>query len=335
MKKTIKGLFLICIAILMAGCDVNEENVPTDLDNWKGWEGLKELMIKAGFDTNGIKPSHSTSSDWLYLPDILSDVIVWCGTKNGEPWVGIGHSTIYDSIPQTFFDYDFVWEGQKSPETMTFFGYGKSMTGNYTGSSVNFILVDDDYYYMLIGNRYVINSQSFSNASTLLFVNRDGHVVGKVDNFSLPFVYYANVGYEHDLIINDTCYSISGEKLYNIPTENRKIYGAKRSLSRLTTPLDHKNFVFLDYRVDPYTDFNEGGYFNVIEVCFANLSGETENNSVKIQFDGNYTDHLDRFELLSNNNGILTYEIELTKYSGEKIMKRVVVDSMAKTAELI
>lgn len=325
------------LVLSFTGCD-KLNGGSSEAENWKGWEGLKELMEQSGFSSKGIKPSHSISSDWFFMSDVRSTANAWCGTKNGEPWVGLGHIVTGENTPQTYFDNEFVWKGHKAPETSTFDqGYGQSVTGSYSGSQVGFILIDKEYYYLIIGDRYVVSNYEFSVGSTLLFVRKDGQVVAQIDDYHNEGSGAVNVGYEHDLLIGNVCYSINGQKLYDIPNNLTSLYGAAHSLERVSTPLDHKNFVLMESWLHTYFNTETGmhEYQHAINVNFTDLSGENGTSQVQLYFDGDSTDRLDRFELVSKTNNILTYEIEFTKYSGEKLKRQIKVDSSKQTAELI
>lgn len=332
-------IFGIIAASTLAIVACNKDNgSAAEAENWKGWEGLKEIMEESGFDTKGVKVTHSTASDWFYIPDILSDAVAWCGTKNGEPWVGLGHTTIYESTPQTYFDNEFVWKGHKVPESRTFdLGYGQSTTGTYNGTYVSFVLIDKNYSYFVVGDSYVSDNNEFVDGSTLLFINKNGQIVAQIDNFNTEGANAVNVGYDHDLLIGGVCYSINGEKLYEIPSNIQRLYGAERSLGWLTTPLNHKDFVLMEYYLHHNYDMETSKTLAIhgIHVGFVNFAGETEASRVSLDFDGEDNDRLDRFELKSQNSNVLTYEIEFTKFSGEKLKKQIKVDTSAKTAELI
>ena len=336
--KNILGLFytLAISVIVFASCG-KQDGPDGASDDWKAWMGLKEIMEKAGFDTKGIKVTHSTASDWLYLPDVQSDAVAWCGTKNGEPWVGLGHTTIYEEHPQTYFDYEFVWKGHKPAESETFdLGYGQTVEGTYSGSGVGFVLIDKDFYYLQVFDRYVADNNEFSKGGTMLFVDH-GTINAQISDFSFGETNKVNVGYDHDFLAGNACYSKNGQKLYDIVNKSmQRIYGQYRDNGWVTTPISHKDFIIMEHTIQTYYNMETSNHEFVhrVSVVFCDMSAEDDFLRVDVQFPADDKDRLDSFELKTVSGDIYTYELKFTKYSGEKINKILKADSGKRTAEL-
>lgn len=336
--KNILGLFytLAISVIVFASCG-KQDGPDGASDDWKAWMGLKEIMEKAGFDTKGIKVTHSTASEWLYLPDVQSDACAWCGTKNGEPWVGLGHTTIYEEHPQTYFDYEFVWKGHKPAESETFdLGYGQTVEGTYSGSGVGFVLIDKDFYYLQVFDRYVADNNEFSKGGTMLFVDH-GTINAQIGDFSFGETNKVNVGYDHDFLAGNACYSKNGQKLYDIVNKSMQhIYGQYRDNGWVTTPISHKDFIIMEHTIQTYYNMETSNheYVHRVSVVFYDMSAEDDFLRVDVQFPADDKDRLDSFELKTVSGDIYTYELKFTKYSGEKINKILKADSGKRTAEL-
>lgn len=336
--KNILGLFLtLAISVFLFASCGKQDGPDASSEDWKEWAGLKEMMEKAGFDTKGIKVTHSVASDWLYMPDIMSDACAWCGTKNGEPWVGLGHTTIYEEQPQTFFDYEFVWKGHKPAEKETFnLGYGQTAEGTYSGSGISFVLIDKDFYYLLVSDRYATDKDAFFKGSTMLFVDH-GTISAQINDFSFGEATKVNVGYDHDLLAGNACYSKTGQKLYDIVNSSMQhIYGQYRDIGWVTTPINHKDFIIMEHTIQTYYNMETSNHEFVhrVSVVFCDMSAEDDFLRVDVQFPADDKDRLDSFELKTVSGNVYTYELNFTKFSGEKITKILKADNGNRTAVL-
>ena len=334
--KRIYDLFsILAIGILLLISCGKTDGPDGSSEDWKEWTGLKELMENAGFSTNGIKVTHSAASEWLYMPDIRSDACVWCGTKNGEPWVGLGHTTIYEEQPQTYFDYEFVWKGHKPAEKETFdLGYGQTVEGTYSGSGVGFVLIDKDFYYLQVFDRYVADNNEFSKGGTMLFVDH-GTISAQISDFSFGETNKVNVGYNHDFLAGNACYSKTGQKLYDIVNKSMQhIYGQYRDNGWVTTPISHKDFIIMEHTIQTYFNMetSKHEFVHRVSVVFCDMSAEEDFLRVDVQFPADDKDRLDSFELKTVSGNLYTYELKFTKLSGEKFTKNLKADNGNRTA---
>ena len=336
MKRFFGLILALIIGFLSISSCGKPDGTVDNSEDWKAWQGLKELMEKAGFSTNGIKVTHSAASEWIYMPDIRSDACVWCGTKNGEPWVGLGHTTIYEEQPQTYFDYEFVWKGHKPAEKETFdLGYGQTVEGTYSGSGVGFVLIDKDFYYLQVFDRYVADNNEFSKGGTMLFVDH-GTISAQINDFSFGETNKVNVGYDHDFLAGNACYSKTGQKLYDIVNNSMQhIYGQYRDNGWVTTPISHKDFIIMEHTIQTYYNMETSNHEFVhrVSVVFCDMSAEDDFLRVDVQFPADDKDRLDSFELKTVSGNVYTYELNFTKFSGEKITKILKADNGKRTAE--
>ena len=337
MKRFFRVFYTLAIgALLLASCGKSDGPDGTS-DDWKAWQGVKELMENAGFSTNGIKVTHSAASEWLYMPDIRSDACVWCGTKNGEPWVGLGHTTIYEEQPQTFFDYEFVWKGHKPAEKETFdMGYGQTAEGIYTGIAVSFVLIDKDFFYLEVYDRYQVNNNIFFKDVTMFFVDH-GTISAEFKNFPFAETNKVNVGYDHDFLAGYACYSKTGEKLYNIVDDAmRHIYGQYRDIGWITTPVSHKDFIIMEHTMQTYYNMETAmhEFVHRLSVVFCDMSAEEDYRRIDVQFPADDKDRLDSFDLVKVTGNLYTYELKFTKFSGETFTKTLKANTAERTVEL-
>ncbi len=312
------------LATLAVGCN-KDNGSSSEEDNWKDWMGVKEMMEDAGFDTNGIKVLMGSPSDvCLYIPDTKGYTHPWIGEKNGNPWIGVAYCDPYDSKNDRFIK-EFVLTNHNAPKSISKeVSYGHTVTVDFQYVKVFFLIVDEQYSYIGVKDVYADSDYYFEETPTV-YIHDGRSFCATITEMNLGSNLFGNVGYEHDLLAFDACYSKDGQKLYDMANKNVCRFAAMdRGGWYLTYPLSHEVLLSV-------------GYYDSIpcvEVAIVNLKTGESPLTERLSTGNDLTEKLSSFELASKNGNFFVYELTTVNSEGTSKNYTIRVDVVSNTTSI-
>lgn len=320
----IKILMISALAIAAVGCG-KDTGSDDEAKNWEDWMGVKVMMEQAGFDTKGIKILMGSPGDvCLYMPDTRGYAHSWIGEKNGKPWIGIAYCDPDDSKNDRFVK-EIVLKDHNVPKSITKEdGYGHTVTVGYQYVKVFFLVVDEQYTYIGVKDVYGDSDHSYEENPTVYF--HDGKsFCATITDMNLNGTLFGNVGFDHDLLAFDACYSKDGKKLYDMANKTMSRFASmERGGSYLTYALSHEVLLTV-------------GYYKTIpcvEAVLVNLKTGDNPLATRLNIDYEYANKMTSFNLESHNGSVFVYKLSLVDYDGKPKTFTITVDTEANTASI-
>ena len=325
MNKFISHIIMIpALAIVALGCGKNIDS-NTEADNWKDWMGVKVMMEDAGFETKGIKVLMGSPSDvCLYLPETKGYAHSWIGEKNGKPWIGIAYCDPEDST-NDFFIKDFVLTDHRVPKSITKEkGYGHTVTVDFQYVTVFYLVMDEQYTYIGVKDVYG-DSDNYFEENPVIYIHDGNSFCASISDIDLSSKLFGNVGYDHDLLAFNACYSKDGRKLYDMANEKVSSLAAMdRGGWYLTYPLSHEVLVTVGYYQS----------FPCVEAVIVNLKTGESPLVKRLRTGEGRTEKPTSFKLDSKNGNVFIYKLETVNDEGKARNYTIRVDVESNTASI-
>lgn len=323
-KSALYFLTAALLAFIAIGC--NKDNGSSEEDkNWEDWMGVKVLMEDAGFDTKGIKILlGDTPGNSMYLSDLAMEPVIWVGEKNGSPWVGIGLNHPTDSRSDRFFR-DFVFTDRNAPKTVTRENeYKQSLTLEYKRISPFFFLADEQYTYIGVTDIYSDGDKEYKETSTL-YIHDGQRFCGRITDIDINKKAGSNIGWQHDLLAYNACFSTDGKKQYDITnTACQRLYAMEKSGWYQTYALSREDFLTL-------------GFYNQIpcvEVAIVNLKTAENAFTTRLGFGEVRPEKATSFKLESVKGDVFVYKLVALLSDNSTKSYTITVDIANKTADM-
>lgn len=325
MNKRLSKVFTISLMLLLAlACNKDNGNSEND-KNWEDWIGVKVIMEDAGFETSGIKillgdtPDHT-----LYLPDLKWSTTSWIGEKNGLPWIGIGINHPSDSQYDRFIR-EFVFSSRNAAKSITKENeYKQTIHLDYKRIKPFLLLIDEQYTYIGIFDIYTDGDHEYEENPTI-YIHDGQKFCGETKDFVIDKKAGINVGWEHDLLAFNACYSKDGKKQYDITKEVcQRLYPMEADGWYQTYALSREKFLTV-------------GFYNTItcvEVAIANFKTGDIEYTTRLSFDNAHPEKAEEFVLKSHNGNTFVYKLVVRVSDGSKKEYTVTIDVNSNTATM-